>query len=1168
MANPKISIQLQADIKQLQDTINQVDKKFDDMADNINKGSDKAGGGLQNLGMTALGLEAIFRIVGGAIEKTFGQAIQVAQDFEFQMAKVQAVAGGSDEELSMLSDSALAFGESTAFTAMEVAKLQQELAKLGFDPQQIKDSTEAILDLAFAFDNDLDRTAVVVAQTLNGFNMEATESARVADVMAVAFSSSALDLEKFANTMTYLAPVASSVGFTIEETTAIMASLADIGIDSSIAGTALRRTFMNMADAGSDLSQVLGGTVGSFDEFAEALYTLGNANVDFSTTLSFMDARTAGVFQKLIEGADNVEDFKDQLLKADGTTRDMADTMMETAEGSTRALNSAIEGLNQKFGEMLIPTLSDAKTALAEWIREIDPEEIKAYASGMGLVTLGVMAYYRATLMAIVATKGFKVALASTGIGLLIVGLGSLIGMLIDSTDYFAEETEAIEDNTQAWSDNFEKVDETSTARDRFRGVVNIDDLEKERDKLSKLTETYKQLFIQKAEMLDLDSDMLATYMLNQITLGNLEEASKAMAVSLIDATIAQQVFGIQLSKNEQGASMATRSGENYSNMLHLITNETQEIVVGNQRFMVDALKLSATFDELALGSENYEKQMLSLLKNAKEHAIAFLGMHKPNTIVLDGHESMVVATKDLAHAFNLTSGSVGTQRDQFEHLLPFIMKTAEEQKEIVQNNINQNVTQEALNRTILLTAFGMSPWLDAKKMLNAEQRKTIKNQIEEVQQMKILIADHVRSVEAINLQIDSLKKLNLTKDESVDIIEKETKVRKELLKIMGQEIDLLKEGSKIGKTSHELRILRIEEERKKAIANVDAQIAKRDELKKILAEKVLKDDDFTQEMMDAEVATYSDGVKEKEAINLHFNKVVEEAENQRAERVRQLQLEAGEYEFQVMLDTVNAKIALYGKDTEEYWKALQEREALFDQHRQKQEELGITQSFKQIQLMADEMQQAEITSERKTELALGMLDLTQNLANEHGNIVKAMFKQEAIDFITAQQVKMIATLAQLIASSAKSFGLELVPKLAIYAGGVAMLQVAKTKIQAMEVGGLVKDPTLALIGEGGEPELVIPESGFKDYVKNTIVPMQHKMLQDPQMMASFNNDYQNTFSMKNQRQEYLTEQNTNAILGIQKEIQQLNKSLGEPQSAMITDGSTITNGTVKRGSF
>ena len=194
-------------------------------------------------------------IIFRQLNKTIGGAIRTFKGFEFQMAKVKATTGATDKDMKKLTATAQQLGRTTFFTASQVGALQMNYAKLGFTTSEILDAQEATLRLATATGSDLARAAVVAGAAVRGFNLDASETERVVDVMAVAFTSSALDIEKWQTSMTKVAPIAAGAGVSIEMTASIMGKLTDAGIEASIAGTSMRNIFLKMQDSSSDLSQ-------------------------------------------------------------------------------------------------------------------------------------------------------------------------------------------------------------------------------------------------------------------------------------------------------------------------------------------------------------------------------------------------------------------------------------------------------------------------------------------------------------------------------------------------------------------------------------------------------------------------------------------------------------------------------------------------------------------------------------------------------------------------------------------------------------------------------------------------------------------------------------------------------------------------------------------------
>ena len=53
-------------------------------------------------------------------------------------------------------------------------------------------------------------------------------------------------MDKLANSMGYVGPVANSLGYTIEETVGALSVLYDAGYDGSTAGTSLRQAFVSL----------------------------------------------------------------------------------------------------------------------------------------------------------------------------------------------------------------------------------------------------------------------------------------------------------------------------------------------------------------------------------------------------------------------------------------------------------------------------------------------------------------------------------------------------------------------------------------------------------------------------------------------------------------------------------------------------------------------------------------------------------------------------------------------------------------------------------------------------------------------------------------------------------------------------------------------------------
>jgi TP901 family phage tail tape measure protein len=319
----------------------QVVVQGDKQLDNLTK---KSGTATKSFGKMAAGI-ATATIAFRTISSVIGNAVKTFKDFEFQMAKVKAITGASNKDFKILTKTAQDLGRSTFFTATQVAKLQTNYGKLGFTTKEILKAQEATLLLATATDTDLARAAIVAGAAVRGFGLDANQTGRVADVMAKAFTSSALDIEKFQTSMTKVAPIAAGANISLEATTAVMGTLTDAGIEASIAGTSLRNIFLKMQDPASDLSKHLGFTVKSSDDLERALQQLNSEGLSNAEMMKLVDLRQVAAFQTMVNGSERISHLTDQFNLANGSAKEMAEIVGDTLEGSFKRFQSASEGL-------------------------------------------------------------------------------------------------------------------------------------------------------------------------------------------------------------------------------------------------------------------------------------------------------------------------------------------------------------------------------------------------------------------------------------------------------------------------------------------------------------------------------------------------------------------------------------------------------------------------------------------------------------------------------------------------------------------------------------------------------------------------------------------------------------------------------------------------------
>ena len=355
-----------------------------------------------------MGLTAPLGLLAGIAGKT-------AVDFEFAMAKVAAVSGGATKEaLAKLESEAKRLGATTAFSASAVAGLQLELSKLGVKPDDIIAMEGAILNLSQAFDNDLSESAESVGRTLSQFQLDSSQATRVTDVMAVAFGSTALDLERFTASMEKVGPIANDAGLSLEETTSLLGIMANNGISGADAGTKLKIALTEIRIAGLPVK--------------ETLKQISQGAFDFEGSLGLLGKRAQIIAPILSNAGDKTADFYDQLLNAEGAGQKASDVLKGTTKGALLEMSSAMEGLAIAFGELLLPKiqqLADTVSGLASKFQNLSAEQknnilkIIGIASAIGpvLFILGKLSSLMGVISGIAGAISLPILAAGAAIG-------------------------------------------------------------------------------------------------------------------------------------------------------------------------------------------------------------------------------------------------------------------------------------------------------------------------------------------------------------------------------------------------------------------------------------------------------------------------------------------------------------------------------------------------------------------------------------------------------------------------------------------------------------------------------------------------------------------------------------------------------------------------------
>lgn len=364
---------------------------------------------------------------------TGGRFLAPAVGFDAEMSRVQALTR-LDKNSSQLGDlraQAKKLGAETAFTTRDAASGQAFLAMAGFTPQSIQAALPGVLNMALAGGMDLGESADISSNILSQFRLDPKEMDRVSDVLTGAFTRTNTDLQNIGEAMKYAGTGLSNLGVSVEQTTAMIGVMANVGLRGSIAGTGLQTTFSRLAAptgkakaALKELGVTVADATGKMRPAEVVLSDLYKKIKKYGDTdqLSFFKdiagEEAAKAFQSLVlsAGSGELQKLLSDLKKAQGEALKAAKVMADNLGGDLKELDSAWEGFRIQVEETadgplrkLTQGLSEAINTASEWVK-LNPRLAQSILLVVGALT------------ALVASLG----IASLATGLLIGPLAKL----------------------------------------------------------------------------------------------------------------------------------------------------------------------------------------------------------------------------------------------------------------------------------------------------------------------------------------------------------------------------------------------------------------------------------------------------------------------------------------------------------------------------------------------------------------------------------------------------------------------------------------------------------------------------------------------------------------------------------------------------------------------
>ena len=338
-------------------------------------------------------LSSTFKKVGTAVAAAFSaqkiidfgvQSVNTLQGFEDSMLKVQSLSGATADQYQQLSDAALHYGSTTAWTSQNVADAMGYMALAGFDTNEILSATPGVLSLASASGEDLATVSDILTDAMTGFGDSASDATRYADVLATTQAKSNTTVGMLGEAFTYVSSLAGTYSYSLEDVSTALGVMANAGVKGSMAGTSLSSVITRLGTNTSgarDAIEALGvqfyNTDGTARPLGDVIVDLCDATANMTTEQKASLASTVagaeaqkGLLAILNQGSSAYTDLNQKLKESSGNADEMAGTLESGLGGAIRSLSSAWEGFKIKLAQKFEVPLSDLIHKFANFITD------------------------------------------------------------------------------------------------------------------------------------------------------------------------------------------------------------------------------------------------------------------------------------------------------------------------------------------------------------------------------------------------------------------------------------------------------------------------------------------------------------------------------------------------------------------------------------------------------------------------------------------------------------------------------------------------------------------------------------------------------------------------------------------------------------------------------
>jgi TP901 family phage tail tape measure protein len=327
-----------------------------------------------------------------------GAVINDAITFEATMKNIQAVAGGTNQELAALSAELLAIGSESVAGPQAVASAFYEVASGVSDASVRMDTLKAAIALSEAGAADLSATTSGLISVMNSYGFSAEQAGFASDVLTRTVGLGVGSMDEFVAAIGPIAGLSASVGVSFDELGAAMAYMTTQGTSASQSATQIQAAMTALLNPNAEMAkglQAIGyesgsaaiaqlGLVGTLSALKDSV---GGSTDNMAKMLGSVEALRGTVALTTPEFAEFTDTFQSGL---EGATEAARNVQLESVSAQAALVSAEFQQLSITIGSALLPHLLSLITGAGDFIDKLNtlnPAILPITAGVLGLGT-------------------------------------------------------------------------------------------------------------------------------------------------------------------------------------------------------------------------------------------------------------------------------------------------------------------------------------------------------------------------------------------------------------------------------------------------------------------------------------------------------------------------------------------------------------------------------------------------------------------------------------------------------------------------------------------------------------------------------------------------------------------------------------------------------------